>query len=509
MRWSLSGLFKPFAHRLFVVIVVSLGLVVPAHAEWREATSPRFVIYSNGSERELVRYSQRLEAVHWLLTQATGANTATVGPRVRIFLVPSTADVREAAGAGSNSNVAGFYRTDQAGALAVVPRDGGPFSQQILFHEYAHHFMFQYMRANFPPWFVEGFAEVASTASFEREGTITWGKANSYRQGELDYEQWVDFATLISPRQSGDRQRGRASYGQYWLLAHYLIFAPERRGQMTAYIRAINGGTAPDVANAAFVGGLEQLDRDAQRYRRAGVFSYRQPVLPPEVMVTPTLRTMRPGEGEVLALQLQVSRGQSGPALAALVRRLSDAQSHYGTEPTIALMLAQVHYGAGQWAEAEAAARRALVIDPTMVAAEAFATLASLQRRAAAQTLTAENAQQDRQLLVALAQRSPDNPFVKAALFESYGLTREPPSRESVVQLGQAMLLLPQRIELRVNLAIAYVSLGEAAAARRLLTSVANDPHGGGQAQLATALIAWIDAGATGSPPTPSTNSEE
>ena len=61
-----------------------------------------------------------------------------------------------------------------AGAIAVVPRntgtDGVFTGQLVLFHEYAHHFMLQYAPAAYPAWYVEGFAEVVSTASFERKG---------------------------------------------------------------------------------------------------------------------------------------------------------------------------------------------------------------------------------------------------------------------------------------------------------------------------------------------------
>ncbi|MEQ1687419.1 MAG: hypothetical protein ABL874_02475, partial [Sphingopyxis sp.] len=124
---------------LITFIATALLPLTPAQAEWREATSEHFVVVSEGSERELTRMSQRLEAVHWLLTFATGVTPAGDVQRVKIYLVANIGQVHRAMGAGSNSEVAGFYSSNINGAYAVVPRSEGEFSTTILFHEYTHH----------------------------------------------------------------------------------------------------------------------------------------------------------------------------------------------------------------------------------------------------------------------------------------------------------------------------------------------------------------------------------
>ena len=59
--------------RILVLVLFLLGFASPVHAEWREAESRHFLIYSAGSEKELLKHSVRLESVHYLLGLATGA----------------------------------------------------------------------------------------------------------------------------------------------------------------------------------------------------------------------------------------------------------------------------------------------------------------------------------------------------------------------------------------------------------------------------------------------------
>lgn len=75
--------------------------------------------------------------------------------------------------------------------------------------------MLQYSPAAYPPWFVEGFAEIASTASFERKDAITYGKPASHRQYELQQGNWIPIERLIDGSYLIMPEEQRASfYGQ-------------------------------------------------------------------------------------------------------------------------------------------------------------------------------------------------------------------------------------------------------------------------------------------------------
>lgn len=81
MQWKPTRVGRVLAAALALILFMPAA---PAHAEWREATSEHFVIVSEGSERDIIRASQRLEAVHWLLSQATNRREALDGQRVRL-----------------------------------------------------------------------------------------------------------------------------------------------------------------------------------------------------------------------------------------------------------------------------------------------------------------------------------------------------------------------------------------------------------------------------------------
>ena len=86
--------------RMILSLAVLLTPLCAAHAEWVEATTPHFVIVSGGSAADTSRFAQRLEAVHWLMTQATGVAAREDSTRVRIYLVDSVDDVHRAIGIG-------------------------------------------------------------------------------------------------------------------------------------------------------------------------------------------------------------------------------------------------------------------------------------------------------------------------------------------------------------------------------------------------------------------------
>lgn len=54
----------------FAAAAVLLLLGTPAAADWKHAESPRFIVYSRGSEGTLSRYVQALETYDYVLTAA-------------------------------------------------------------------------------------------------------------------------------------------------------------------------------------------------------------------------------------------------------------------------------------------------------------------------------------------------------------------------------------------------------------------------------------------------------
>lgn len=284
-----------------------------ALSKWKEAESDHFLIYSDGDEKYLTKLSGRLEAIHYLLKIATGMKEPTDSRvvKVKVYAVGDIADVTRLLG-DSNSAAAGYYDAQLAGPLSVIPRnsgtDGSFSGELILFHEYAHHFMLQYQAVAYPAWYVEGFAELAGTASFERPGVITYGKAAKHREDELRYTRRYPAAKMVDGRYIDEKPSAENwGYGDAWALTHYLTFSDKRRGQLGAYLNAINSGQS--FADAAKIfGNLNDLTRELNIYIDGGSFIYKTPALPPEVMKAPVIRPLTVAQAEFIDDRITMER---------------------------------------------------------------------------------------------------------------------------------------------------------------------------------------------------------
>ncbi|MFN3452442.1 MAG: hypothetical protein ACK4ZE_09830 [Sphingorhabdus sp.] len=284
-----------------------------AQSKWKEAESDHFKIYSDGDEKSLARLSGRLEGIHYLLKIATNMREPDDANivKVKVYSVASVADVQRLLGDPS-ADAAGYYDPQLAGPISVIPRDAGnsgTFSGElVLFHEYAHHFMLQYQAAAYPAWYVEGFAELISTASFEREGAITYGKPARHREGELRYTRRYPAAKMIDGRYLDEsRDAENWDYGDAWAVTHYLTFSEKRKGQLKAYLNAINAGQSYAEAAKIF-GDVNDLTREVGIYVDSGSYPYKTPPLPPEVIKAPVIRPITLAEADFIDDRITMER---------------------------------------------------------------------------------------------------------------------------------------------------------------------------------------------------------
>ena len=187
------------------VMALCLAMMpVAAQADWYEADSKHFAVFSNDDPKHLQSYAEQLERFDKAMRVFRGVDDPPVPPvgRVTVFVVKDLAEIQSLAG----PNVAGFYRPSVSGPVAFVPRtapskthmtgsrlftgtSGGAFDldgDSVLRHEYTHHFMFDnYPTMALPYWFVEGFAEFHGTAMFGADGSVTFGAPPAYRASSL------------------------------------------------------------------------------------------------------------------------------------------------------------------------------------------------------------------------------------------------------------------------------------------------------------------------------------
>lgn len=510
----------------FLFVAAAMLWSLPAAAdEWHEAETTHFRILSSGEEKDLVKFAERLEQFHTLLRLATGANDADLEVvKVKVVMVPSVSEAERLSGI-LNRDVAGFYLPREEGAIAVVPRvtQNAIFSGQlVLFHEYAHHFMLQYSPVAYPAWYVEGFAEITSTASFERPGAITYGKAASHRTYEL-FNKRYSTANMVDGSYLKEQDGRPWSYGDAWLVTHYLTFADKRKGQLRAYLDAINSGQSMKQAATAF-GDLSELQREVSIYFAGRSFPYRAVPLPANAAGAIRVRAVPADEAALIESEIELTRRLRLPAKSdddadddentgkpddgSFAARLAEAKerrdqwigqleakasatpgSVYGWR-----LLADARCGARQYQACLTAAERALTIAPTD-------SRATVRRAEALMYLAAELPAEQRKAQVGQARTiaakvmnaQTDDPVSRIVFYKSYAAEGRKASPVGIKALVEAVRLVPQLNGPRLTLARELANLGETDAAKMLLRPLAYAPHGGAASARARKMLAKLD----------------
>ena len=475
------------------VLAALLLAATPAQARWREASSPHFVIYSEDSPKNLEEFATKLEKFDRAMRVIRGLDDPPISPgnRLTVFVVPSIAAVQKLYGRGGG-DIGGFYIGRATGSIAITPRFGE--AEHTLLHEYAHHFMMQVDSAAFPAWFVEGFAEMNGTARFDKDGSVGIGVPATHRayglfQGaELPLERMMSSA--VGDLKPEEREK---IYGRGWLLTHYLMFEPGRSGQLKKYIQEINKGKPSLEAATASFGDLKALDRELDKYLLKPRMTYLK--LPAEKVQIGKIavRELSAAEDSVMDVRIRSKRGVDDAAAKALVPLARKAASPYPEDPFAQVTLAEVEFDAGNYAEAEAAADRALKADPKSVEGLIYKGRAKMALASEASSKDPAVWKDVRKWFVAANRVDADDPEPLMLFYTSFMSEGRPPTANAAIGLVRALELAPQDEGLRWMVAHQHLRDKKAADARAALAPLAFDPHGGKGGQMAASLIAKLD----------------
>jgi Protein of unknown function (DUF1570) len=313
-----------------------LACAGPAHARWLEATSTNFIVYSDGREAELVKFTEKLERFDQLLRWRTSTEAATSPTRVKVYLVASRAAIMNIY-PRKIKNIAGFYSTSVFGPTAFVPRieGSGIFDldgEAILYHEYTHHFMHQYYPAAYPAWYSEGFAEYFSTVEFQdRSQKITVGKVPGQRVIPLYQEKWLPLEKLLTLTYQREEkvkpEDMQQLYAQGWLLTHYLFSkGAGRDGQIKTYVQNINKAMPlKEAFEDAFKSDYETLGKELRTYFKKGKVYYTEikgDLFKPGPV---SVRPLGDPENALLILEAQLRLGVAKDDRAAFKARFAKA----------------------------------------------------------------------------------------------------------------------------------------------------------------------------------------
>lgn len=486
-----------FTSPLFFSLVI---LPASAKAEWYKATSDHFVVYSEGSTESVRAYIQKLENFDAVLSATTGRMSEPTANKLLVFVVPSISAVQRQVG-GKASNIAGFYRARIWGTMAIVPRrtgGGGEFdldAETVLFHEYVHHFMLQNAPSAYPPWYVEGFAEYFATTDFRKDGSVYVGYPAKHRfYGITVLPQFPVARLLIPDERSMSTDQRESFYGWSWLLTHYLRYAPDRSGQLLAYLKSYASGASPAIAANAF-GPLPKLQSDLVKYRDQRKMSYVQ--MRGVRLPTKTIDVVPMSESEGASMPLffrSMRESTSAAEVKAAAAEARQLASRYPKEPMAQDILAEFELDAEQFDAARKANAAVLAVKP----ADSRALLRSARIEIAEMKGGGDDAKWKgvRSLIVKANRAAPDDPFPLWMFYQWHAMSGNTASKIAVDGLRRALELAPQVPELRFAFATRLVRDGRRDDAKIVLAPLINDPHSAEIRDAAAKLLAGDGLGA-------------
>lgn len=484
-----------FWMKALAVAGLTMATIGSAQAAWWQAQSRHFTVYSEGRDETLRGFAGRLEKFDYLLRRVTGVTSPEKGSPVKVYLLSSEAKVKELA---RNPNIAGYYTTSDRTAYAFLARGTktGKFdmgAEEVLFHEYTHHFMLHHFPAAYPAWYVEGFAEFFSVVDFPKDGSIQFAKVPMGRVPGLVLGQPYPLAQLMSRTTDGlNLKDGDRYYGTAWLLTHYYFQNKNAQtAAMTRYLNDLAQGK-PDVQPGSyFEGGLDGLEKDLKAYMRHRLSIS---VLKPQEMNIGaiTVVPVDPAQAALIEDELHLIHRPQQDKIPALVASIRATAAKYPDSAYALALLAEAEWDAEQADAALAAADRAIAIDPKSARAYAVRAEALLAR-----AQDSDKAEDWKAALTSIvrANRADTEDPVPLALFYRYHAMRGGKMPDIGYDgLYKAFSLLPQNPNYRFQIAQAMAYRGEYESASILLDPIAFSPHGSGMRDSALRLKAEFDA---------------
>ncbi len=482
-------------------LVLGLCWQGSAHAAWSQAKTQHFTIYGEVSDDKLRRFSERLEKFDLLLRKVTGITDPDVGSPVKVYLVSSEDKIHELI---RNKMAGGFYTTSDRNAFAVLPKgskvnDFDMGAEEILFHEYTHHFMLHHFPAAYPAWYVEGFAEFFSVVKFPQDGSIRYGNIPMARVPTLVTQDPYPVEKLFARNTDGLSLRdGDRYYGTAWLLTHYMQFTKGlRKQEIVRYLQDLTAGKPDIKPETYFDGGMAALQKDLRIYMHQkfyiAVFQPKE-MKPTEVVITP----LDPVQGDLVEQELGLDCHPTEEQRALILTSVrAIAAKNPGSAYALAVQ-AEAEWAAEEKDAALASAERAIAIDPKSSRAYAIKGRVMLDR--AHDSDKAEDWKTALSSIVRANRADTEDP-VPLALFYRYHMLKGGKMPDIGYDgMYKAFSLLPQSSDYRFAFAHAMADRKHFEEASTILNPIAYSPHDSGERASALELKAQYDAEAAKQP---------
>jgi hypothetical protein len=478
-------------------------------ADWLRAETPHFVVHSAQGEKGLREYALMLEDFDAALRVFHSRPIdEPVRRKLPIYLVKDVAEFRRVFPDAPPGIIGNYVNTEDEIFVVAIRADrqrqklDSTKGDDIVLHEYVHHFMLQYYPNAYPGWLVEGYAEYFMTADLAPD-KITIGRYNSNRINTLVHAPWLPAATLLSksPHQFGGLQAS-SFYAESWLLTHYIIDDKARRDGLVRYVGAIQTNKNRAAAWTEVFGQTpEDLDAVLKTYLLNGVQGavVTRTWAPAAVAMT----KMSPGAGATVLDNLLFSRQTPPIFAAAALKNVRKAADRFPKDRAAQLAYARGETRYGDRAKGEAVLKALIAADPDDSEALrnlAVSQIASVERQPDRRK---EVYREAGRLLAAAEKIDPDNYQTLYRYAQTRSVEPGYPTENTLNVLLKAVSLGPQLPGMRIEAARAAMLRKDPETARRLLAPVVGDPHGGTAAIRGQALLDQIDRAEGLTPPPP------
>ncbi|HWA00622.1 MAG TPA: hypothetical protein VG841_09950 [Caulobacterales bacterium] len=464
---------------------------------WQRAESPHFIVYGDVGEfklREAVRTLEMFDAeLRHLLTAAPPPSAN----KLEVFLFRNQSRLRQV-WPSAGSAVLGFYTAnrDLIAAFATYGENAALEGQEVLFHEYAHHFMLQSTTVPYPAWYVEGFAEYVQTIRFESQRAVI-GDFSRGRAQDILSSEWPPIEEFLNPdRSRWTTLREVRFYAESWVATHYLMDEPARMAQFQAYLAAINHGQDPVRAFEPNFGATPRdFERALHQYAR-GAIPRRASSLPnvdlSSLQVTPLPRSA----DDLLLLDARMRRGVETDDRADVARRVEEIAARYPDDAFAQRARARALLLRGAYPEARTLLATLTAADPRDIDAlfllgmsYIYEAMPMPRTDAAARTARAAFAAQGRRYFARAFRLNARHVPTLYAYATTYMMADGPIPDDALDVLLRAYDLAPQVSEIGLNTARNLMEHDRFDEATAILRPIAFSPHGQGASATARAML--------------------
>ena len=258
-----------------------------------------------------------------------------------------------------------------------------------------------------------------------------------------------------------------------WLVNHYLTFSGSRAGQLQTYLRLVNGGMNSAPAARQAFGDLDKLASEIQKYKHSGRLGGADVVPGTKANPQVTLRRLGPDEEAVMKSVIRTRSGPTKSEERGVAGDVRDLARQYPNSLQVYLELAKAEFDVENYDAAEAAADRAIQIDPESVEALIDKSEVLLERGKADKKYLPEA-----RVWVAKAHDlDPQNPEPLFVNYQTYFYEGGAIPETALIGLEQSFMRARQDYNVRLVLGRQLLGENKGSLAREILIPMALDPH--------------------------------